>query len=434
MKVVITHSNADCDAFASQIALQSLRPETTVILSRRVAPRVHQFLNLHRDVFELRTLEEIDVDAVSQISVVDARARARLGEHRALLDRLDTDNRPVVEVWDHHEPSDDELPVDTAHFGEVGATTTMLVEALKRKGVTIDAVRATLFALGIHVDTGSLTYDTTTFRDAAALEWLVEQGARPEVLETYLRLAFSDAQREAFMRLMGSIEIEEYHGISVGIGGVTLEHGVDGLALVTTQALRLHNIGALFGAFHIKGKKLQIVGRSTVESVNVGQLLRALGGGGHSAAGAATIKTTDPFVEISKLRAGLESANTATRTIDEFIIQDVPCVAGGMAIEDAARKMEEMGTTFVFVEDEGEFVGAFDDSFVAKAREGGRSDLPVKSSMHHSVPAIEAGTPLHTAVERFRNENKGLLLVRDGDGRALGALHRRDCMQSLYED
>ena len=45
---------------------------------------------------------------------------------------------------------------------------------------------ATVMALGIHVDTGSLTYDGATPRDAAALAWLMAQGASLPVIAEYI--------------------------------------------------------------------------------------------------------------------------------------------------------------------------------------------------------------------------------------------------------
>ena len=49
----------------------------------------------------------------------------------------------------------------------VGATVTLLVERLQASGLTLAPEEATLLLLGIYEDTGSLTYDTTTGRDAA---------------------------------------------------------------------------------------------------------------------------------------------------------------------------------------------------------------------------------------------------------------------------
>lgn len=435
MRVVITHSNADCDAFASQIAVQVLNPDVSVLVSRRVAPRVHQFLTLHRDAFTLTTLDEIDASAVTEIIVVDVRDRGRLREHKTLLDRLDDDSNEIrVEVWDHHDPGIDELPADTQHIETVGATTTMLVEEMRAREVTLSPIHATLFSLAIHVDTGSLTYDTSTSRDLSALGWLMEQGAKLDVVEQYLRLPLTDGQREVFLRLMDSIEVEEFGGIEIGIGGVSLDDGVDGLSFVTTQALRLNGCAALFAAFHIRGRKLQLVGRARHDAVHVGEALRVLGGGGHAAAGAATVKTQDPMQSLDRLRAHLRATVGRGAGIESWIDEVVPSVRGSLTIDDADSLMQARGYRYVFVTgDAGTYVGAFDASLAQSALAAGRGGLPVKSSMHHSVPSISRNVAMSAALKRFQDTDAGLLLVVDEDEAPVGALLRERCMRALYE-
>ena len=46
-------------------------------------------------------------------------------------------------------------------------------------------------ALGIHVDTGSLTYEGATPRDALALSWLMANGANQRAIADYIEPGFS---------------------------------------------------------------------------------------------------------------------------------------------------------------------------------------------------------------------------------------------------
>lgn len=48
--------------------------------------------------------------------------------------------------------------------------------------------------LGIHEDTGSLTYSRTTVRDIQAVAWLLEQGAKLDVVRDFLRHPLQDEQ------------------------------------------------------------------------------------------------------------------------------------------------------------------------------------------------------------------------------------------------
>ena len=65
---------------------------------------------------------------------------------------------------------------------EDGALTTTLVGVLAERELAVTPLEATAFALGIHEDTGSLTYPTATQRDAEALAWCLRHGARQELL------------------------------------------------------------------------------------------------------------------------------------------------------------------------------------------------------------------------------------------------------------
>lgn len=54
--------------------------------------------------------------------------------------------------------------VGSAFVVQVGSVSTIIAEQLHEKGLDMEAAEATLLALGIHADTGSLTFDSATSR------------------------------------------------------------------------------------------------------------------------------------------------------------------------------------------------------------------------------------------------------------------------------
>ena len=108
--------------------------------------------------------------------MVDAQRRDRLADCANWLDRANE-----VVVLDHHVPppaiASTELIVEDA-----GATATVVAEMLEAEKVRITEEDATLLALGVHTDTGSLTFEATTPRDAKALAYCLGQGASQKVL------------------------------------------------------------------------------------------------------------------------------------------------------------------------------------------------------------------------------------------------------------
>jgi tRNA nucleotidyltransferase (CCA-adding enzyme) len=169
MLLILTHENADFDAVASQLAARKLYPEGTALLSRRVNRNVNQFLALYWDALPFMRPDDWQRQRVQQVILVDTQSLPTVRGVRP--------EKTPVQVIDHHEPSKEQHKAPwNYHVEPLGAATTLLVELLEEGGHTLSPIEATLLLLGIHEDTGSLTYDTTTARDARAAAWLVALG------------------------------------------------------------------------------------------------------------------------------------------------------------------------------------------------------------------------------------------------------------------
>src|SRR5207244_2753847 len=133
---------------------------------------------------------------------------------------------PEVEkvVFDHH---GDELPdwvaPEKAVLSEDAALTTTLVGVLAEREIAVTPLEATVFALGIHEDTGSLTYAATTRRDADALAWCLHHGARQEEVSRYLHTTLGAEERELLATLLDSLETEEVAGLEVVVTAAVTE-------------------------------------------------------------------------------------------------------------------------------------------------------------------------------------------------------------------
>lgn len=54
--------------------------------------------------------------------------------------------------------------LDVACMRQVGSVSTIITEHLQDRGLQMEEAEATLLALGVHSDTGSLTFDSATAR------------------------------------------------------------------------------------------------------------------------------------------------------------------------------------------------------------------------------------------------------------------------------
>ncbi|HEV3404010.1 MAG TPA: hypothetical protein VG073_06940, partial [Gaiellaceae bacterium] len=180
--VIATHGNTDFDAFAAMLAARLLYPGAVVALAGALNRNVREFARLHADELGAVEASRLDPDAIRRLIVVETVHASRLGE----LEPVALD--PAVEkvVFDHHGGEAPGWAGEHVVFSEDGALTTTFVSILAERELQVGPLEATAFALGIHEDTGSLTYPTTTRRDAEALAWCLRHGARQQELAHYL--------------------------------------------------------------------------------------------------------------------------------------------------------------------------------------------------------------------------------------------------------
>jgi len=434
VEIVVTHDMADFDAFASAVAAQKIYPEATVVLGRRLGPELRGFLALHKDRFRHVRPPDVRAEEVTRVVVVDVRRSSRLSYLPDVRARLLAPDREVeVHVWDHHGSAADDLPADVVHVEPVGSATTLLVEEIRRRELPVDPVEATLFALGIHADTGSLTFATSTARDAHALAWLMARGASLRMLARYLRLPFGAGQRHVLSRLLEATETERFDGVEVAFAVVPLERAVDGLAEVTTEALGLEGHPALFAIFPIGGKRVQVVARSRLASLDVGRVLSSIGGGGHAPAGSAIVKDGegDGDAVRSRIVEALRADPPRPQRVREIMNAPVDTVGHDVPLRELRDRLDAWRRTGMPVVRDGEMVGIVSRRDVEKAERDGRADLPVSSCMSGRVRTTTPDASLEDALAEMVERDIGRLPVLE-EGRLVGIVTRTDLLRVLY--
>ena len=123
-------------------------------------------------------------------------------------------------------------------------------------------MHATAFALGIHEDTGSLTYTSTTFRDIEALAACVRLGANQELLARYLRGPLQPEQRELLRRWLASRSEREIAGLRVVTAWPRPSDYVEDVSTLASRVGDVVRLGrARCSSVEMEGRVL-LVGRS----------------------------------------------------------------------------------------------------------------------------------------------------------------------------
>jgi tRNA nucleotidyltransferase (CCA-adding enzyme) len=179
MELISTHLGADFDAFASMLAARRLHPGAELFFPGSREGSLRRTIEARRiEVPELRH-RDVDPAELTRVILCDIRQRDRIGIVAEWLEA-----NPRIEVWayDHHPPSSADLAVAGGIVDPAaGSTSTLIVEELRRRGLSCSAEEADLLLMGIYEDTGSLTYATTGPRDLRAAAWLLEQGDRRSI-------------------------------------------------------------------------------------------------------------------------------------------------------------------------------------------------------------------------------------------------------------
>ena len=241
MDLILCHTTADFDALGAAVGLTCLLPGSKIVLSGGAHPPVRDFLALHRDEYPLIERRAVIAENIRSVRVVDTQQRDRLGK---AAEWLDLPNIEII-VYDHHLSQQLNIPATASHIEPVGACTTLMVEQLQQQQIPPTLSQATVIALGIHVDTGSLTFDSATPRDALALAWLMAQGVSSSVISTYLDPGLSPQLQQLLTEALENLEYFSLRGYTIGWVTLRTEEFVPGLSSLASQLVELTEIDAL---------------------------------------------------------------------------------------------------------------------------------------------------------------------------------------------
>lgn len=426
MEIITSHFNSDFDSLAAMVAAQKLYPEAKLVFTGSQNKNVREFLSLHQEVLDLIDIKQLDKDSVKRIIVVDTRIANRLGELEELT------KHPDVEIFsfDHHPPTNEDMKTTKDFYEEVGATTTILVKILIDKQIIISPFEATLFALGIHEDTGSLTYPTTTHEDAYALAFLMAQKANINVISHFLSRILSEPQRELFRDLLKTAHSVEIKGINILFASAEIDEYIDEISVLAHRLSGLKEAIVVFILVKMKDR-IHIIGRSRINEVNVGAVLSKLGGGGHPQAASAVTKNKSFNVLEEKLIEELIASMHQPLVAKEIMSTPVKIITASTTIQEASKLMRKYGYTGLPVLEDRGLVGVILRRDIDKADHHGLGHAPVKGFMSYRVISVKPNESLHNIENLLTQEEISRLFVVEKDD-VIGIITRSDLLKALH--
>jgi tRNA nucleotidyltransferase (CCA-adding enzyme) len=419
-QLILTHENTDFDGLASQLAAWKLYPQAVPVLPRRPNRNLRDFLTLYWD--ELPYVRHEDLPRrieVERIILVDTQT---LVTPRGMTDET------LVQVIDHH-PLSREMPPHWSYLGEeLGATVTMLVERIIEKRLPVTRVEATLLALGIYEDTGSLTYPTTTSRDLRCASWLAEQGANLSVVSDFLHHPLTEQQLALYNALLDSAQAIDFGGHNIVVATARAKDYVEEISALAHKIRDLYDPAGLFLLVDL-GEHLQLVARSTTDAVDVGHIADHFGGGGHSRAAAALIRDSDLHAAQEELLGLLERHIRPVQTVSQIMSFGVRTLLADTTVDDAAEEMARYGFEgFPVVDAQGQILGVLTRREIDRAQRLRLGSMPVSHYMTKGNISVTAGDSVERLQQVMTQHGIGQVPVVE-DGEVVGVVTRTDLIK-----
>lgn len=284
MDLIVTHRTADFDALASMVAAEKLYPGARLMFPGTPEAGVRDFMELCQGVVKVENEKDCHLDDIDRLILVDTRLASRIGKAVELIKR-----GVKVHIYDHHPRTKEDIKPDKECSQEVGATVTILLGMIRKQNIKLTPLEATIMALGIYEDTGSLTYLSTTRKDIEAVGFLLSKGANLKVVSSYLNRELSPEQTSLLVTLLNSIETYRLDGVRLMIATLSSKKYIKDLGLLTHKLRDIENPDCIFTLVGMPDR-VQLVARSRSKEIDVGRVANFLGGGGHDLASSAVVK------------------------------------------------------------------------------------------------------------------------------------------------
>ena len=416
MQVILTHENADFDAIASLLGASKLFPAAIPVLPRRINRNGRAFIALYGA--ELPFVQADDLPRQRKIShaiLVDTQSMTTLRG-------MGRDMR--VDIIDHHE-LDRELPPNWTYSGEpIGAATTLLIEEISARGLKLTGIEATLLLLGIHEDTGSLSYQGTTPRDVRAAAWLMEQGARLTVVNEFLHHPLAPEQLELYDRLLEQSETHEIEGHTCLVACATAPKFAEEISTLAHKLRELLEPSALFVLVALD-RRVQLVARSTTDNIDVSTVAGHFGGGGHKRAAAALIRDRSLQAVREELLRLLPKVVRPGVTVAQVMSRGVQVLSPDDTVANAAGRMRRTGHEGYPVVADGRVIGLLTRRAVDRALQFKMAGAPVTQVMEAGSVTVSSHDSVEYLQRTMIESGWGQIPVVEDD-RVVGVVTRTD--------
>ena len=428
MKLIATHTSTDFDAFSATVAVKKLYPDAKIVLPTSLNKNVKEFIILHSGLLpKLEDPSLIDYSKVSTLIMVDTRIYKRLGLPVDLTKKKDIQ----LLSYDHHKKSPNDARFESESIKNLGSTTTIILDELIKKDIRISRFEATLFALGIYEDTGSLSYSNTTPKDAQTVAYLLGKKADLKVINRFLSFSLTKEQHSLLERLILSYKKVKIYDKAFLLANTRTDVFIEGLSIVTKKISQIEDVDVAFCWVRMKDKTY-LVGRSSDPEIDVSKILAPLGGGGHPQAASAVLSGIDAKGIENSLTKNIKSSIKGPLRAKDIMSYPVRSVKENTSVAEVLDVLKKYGHSGIPIVDKQErLVGIITRKDLDKAVKHGLSHAPVKGFRSHGIITAKPGSTIYDIRKMMVENGIGRVPVTEKD-KIIGIVTRKDVLRHVH--
>ncbi|MBM3253664.1 MAG: CBS domain-containing protein [Candidatus Omnitrophica bacterium] len=427
MELIITHSNLDFDGLSSLVAAKKLYPKAQAVLPSSLEKSVREFILFYGEELDLIRESECSLSEVSRLIIVETRLRSRLGKFSELTDKPNME----IHLYDHHPRTPEDIRAKEDTSKNVGATSTILIELVKKRDIKISPFEATVLSFGIYEDTGFFSFPTTTKLDLEMAGFLLSKGADINTISRYLKRAITEEDLNILSQLLNSIKLHSVYGVNIGIVMYKYQKYIEDLGSIANKLVDILDMEGIFIIAKINSK-VQFTARSRSPHLDVNRIMRQFDGGGHTTAASAFIKEENLENLRDKLLKALEKHLKPKIFASDIMSYPIKTVNVKEKIQQAKAIMDLYDIEGLPVMEKGKPVGMITKSDVRKARARGFLHSIVKGYMSRLV-SVKSDTPLYQIKDTMLKLNSNRVLVLK-ENRLIGIITRSDLLKERFKD
>jgi len=427
MNVITTHTNADFDCLGAMIAASRLYPGSLLSFPGSQEKNLRDFIAHHADYLPAVTrARDINLETISRLIIVDCQQASRIGRFAEILDRPGLD----VHIYDHHPCTGDSIRHTGGIIRPCGSVSSILTCKLIEQGITVSPEEATMIMLGVYEDTGRLLFLPTTRDDFLAAAWLLERGARLNVVADFISQELTTQQVGLLNTLLKNLKTTAINGVNISIAHAASDSYIADIAGLAHMMRDMENLDVLFLAVSMD-TRVYLVARSRIAEVNVGEIMRRFHGGGHATAASATVHDTPLKEVLQKLEELLRIAVSPQAAAGGIMSAPVKTMPAGISLSEARELLTRYNCNAMPVMAGERMIGIISRKIVEKALYHDLGDSPVNDYMHTEFLRATIATPLHELLEYMVTGNRRFVPVFERE-QLIGVVTRTDLMRHMY--